>query len=1458
MTAIEDIEDTYRSIDNIVSGIYQKNSLNEKDNKFFNEIINDVFNNAFKIIDNNKNIYDKNIWSKKAHEYIDTLNDPNIISLARQLYYKKNNDDIYYFEYNSINYNLLNTLKYNDNLFEVMDINKTNIYYKFVLDIDYKNEDGNDMIDIIKNIIYETINYFIEHYNIFMNKKYIFVSSSCGWKSEKHFKVSYHIVFSVVMLWKDYKLLYEDIEQKIFKKYNIKYCNGFIDHTITISKKNLRMLYQSKKNSDRVKKPLWVDDEFGYSEKLEDHLVGCYGNTKDRYTIFTYNDDKYKKSRELIENANINIIKSTINDNYISNRKLSERFLLDYDFVKCLLFNIYNDIKIITYELWYEIITLVYSYSTSISKEELKQHYSNMYSILYNTRTNYYLSICIEWTLSGYKKDRQNNFINHHINHLNKIWNYLNHKNKNNRYIKVNHKALTKLIRLSSIYNKHIVQKWDIHNIIPRNINLENQDFLNIQPYPSFGDKSVYKLLNANNPYIAMFAFMANGKSAHIINMIIKYPHKRILILTPRETLTNAHFSRFNKALPSTMNFIRYKHKSKIINKSSFGDYDLTKNFICSYESAWKLPINAKYDIIILDEIEALSSSMLSATSKTNGLFIERFRTFFNLIQNCVANKGNVIFAEAMNSSTNICLMKHLLQDNQKILTLQTKDIRFYQKYVLYSHHKSRTSIYVMTHFLQELFKDLNNGKRISALVISKEFLIDIKNQCTIKNIKCVIIHADNKNEMEKYINNPSLIEQENIQFLGWTTSISVGFSEEAVDYWDFKYMYINNFGRITKSCVSANTILQSNFRSRYVKEYHNDYYFIDNNYYDNDTNILLEFENIINNHYWHNTENNIKYQITKVFIADLINDRHNLTLNNSYISKLTDETFIIDEKHQTVLTDKYNINNNDYINIHNIIKYEDNVKNKLMLKNEILIEGESVFTYKEIDNDTITYYVKTNDYNRYQALGLLLNDIEMMMIKDLMINDDIKLTTSKKYIAETLKCMVEKQGFIWDDINTKRSYRKPKEIKSIEVKSNEDVKSNDVNLNDYVIPIEEVKSIEEVKRIEKQYSNMTFPPEVCKYIDQFLKDIILHNITVYDLLSKKNSFGDPFYGDDNDIVKKTLNIINILLKYTNLNNIQNTLYDKNSIECWGAVFSLLYNSPEFFKLLTTFKKYYYDKSYKNNNIDNDVIVVTNNIIDKIFLLFNVSNDNPNNLFNTSITSTIIKENENIINEMYNDYIIKNKLKGIRKERVNKVITKLIFLLEDILYITLSSGEQKSIKNKETKKVSSYYKYKLIPLEIKTLNGCQSVDVIYDIFVKSKRSYNEYDNWFEENETDDDNKIAYYPIYKRVKCWGDYKYKSDTWTIGSSETLEIDRYEYFKYTLATDTYFRIDEDEYDNYKDKKNIIINEIKRVRNDDKTIDYSINNDIIKICLYKHITKKNIIIDEYDNTKNYEELNE
>ena len=161
-------------------------------------------------------------------------------------------------------------------------------------------------------------------------------------------------------------------------------------------------------------------------------------------------------------------------------------------------------------------------------------------------------------------------------------------------------------------------------------------------------------------------------------------------------------------------------------------------------------------------------------------------------------------------------------------------------------------------------------------------------------------------------------------------------------------------------------------------------------------------------------------------------------------------------------------------------------------------------------------------------------------------------------------------------------------------------------------------------------------------------------------------------------------------------------------------------------------------------------------------------------------------------------------------------------------------------------------------MEIKTLNGCQSVDVIYDIFVKSKRSYNEYANWFEENETDDDNKIAYYPIYKRVKCWGDYNYETDKWTIGSSETLEIDRYEYFKYTLATDTYFRIDEDEYDNYKDKKNIIINEIKRVRNDDKTIDYSINNDIIKICLYKHITKKNIIIDEYDNTKNYEELNE
>ena len=75
-----------------------------------------------------------------------------------------------------------------------------------------------------------------------------------------------------------------------------------------------------------------------------------------------------------------------------------------------------------------------------------------------------------------------------------------------------------------------------------------------------------------------------------------------------------------------------------------------------------------------------------------------------------------------MNSLTNICLMKNLLQDNQKILTLKTDDIRFYQKYILYSHHKSRFSTYVCDHFIEELFKDLNNGKKITAVVLNKTF----------------------------------------------------------------------------------------------------------------------------------------------------------------------------------------------------------------------------------------------------------------------------------------------------------------------------------------------------------------------------------------------------------------------------------------------------------------------------------------------------------------------------------------------------------------------------------------------------------------------------------------------------------------------------------------------------------------------------------------------------------------
>lgn len=1296
------------------------------------------------------NRYDKYNWSKKTEDYIDNLNDPNIISIARQIFWKKINK--YYFQYNSIEYNLLDTLKYNDNLFEVMDKIKTNIYYKFVLDIDNINEDGNDMIDVVKNIIDDTLNYFIEIYNIYMDRKQIFISSSCGWETEKVYKVSYHIVFSAIMLWKDYIQLFDDIELKIYSKYNLKHGNKFIDNTMKKSKKNLRILYQSKKNGHLIKKPLYLDDILGYSDKIEDHLVGCYGNTKERYKILTYNDDKFKEIRKSIEDNKIDIIKLNVNDYYISNHKLQKRQLLDYDFTKCLLFNIYNDVKIISYDRWYEIITWIYSYATSISETEFKNHSSNTYSILYKKREEYYLSLCIEWTLTGYKKDVENNFIKHHINTIHNIWNYLNYKNHDNKYIQVNNKAFTKLLRFSSVYNKHIVQKWEVHNVIPRNINLENQQIFNLKRYPSFGDKSVYELINKNNPFIALLAFMGLGKTEHIINMIIKYPYKRILILTPRETLTNAHYSRFNNALPSDMKFVRYKRKSKIIDKYSFGDQDLTKNFICSYESAWKLPNNSKYDIIILDEIEALSSSMLSSTSKTNGLFIERFRSFFTLIYNCVNNNGNIIFAEAMNSLTNICLMRNLLKDNQQILTLKTDEIRFYQKYILYSHHKSRFSTYVCGHFTKELFKDLKNGKRITAEVLNKNFLIDIKDKCNVLNIKCLIIHADNKNEMEKYINDPSLIEKENIQFLGWTSSVSVGFSEEAKNYWDFKYMFISNFGKIIKSCVSANTILQSNFRSRYVKQFYNHHYFIeDDDYNNNDENDILsengfyndyinqEYEDYINNDiiydediYIEDEKDNIKGQITKVFISDLINDKHNLTLNNNYLSKLTEETFIIDEKHQRILTDKYNTNKYDYINIQNIIKYEDNVKNNVMTRKVLTIDDEACYIYNNIDNDAITHYVKINDYNRYESSGLLFNENEMRIIKELIVNEEIKSTMSKKYIADTLKCMVEKYGFIWDDTNVTRTYKKDKTTEDNFKNIDDDDKKNGESKGDgaHGALLEEVKN-------DNQMSSLIFPLEISKYVIQFLKDLIINDVKLYDIKSKKNSYGDTFYGDDNDKVKKCLDMINVILKYTNIDNSKiETVYEKNSLEHWGSIMKMFYYNDELFILLKTLKEYYHNNSYKNNKIDNDVMTITNNTIDKIFCILNVSNGNQNNLLDATITSLIINENETKINEMYNDYVIKNQLKGLRKDRVNKPISKLIFLLENILYITLDKGEKKSVRNKELEKVITHFEYKLIPLKIKNKLDSEDLiptDAVYNIFTTSKRDYKEYTQWFNDN-----------------------------------------------------------------------------------------------------------------------------
>ena len=193
--------------------------------------------------------------------------------------------------------------------------------------------------------------------------------------------------------------------------------------------------------------------------------------------------------------------------------------------------------------------------------------------------------------------------------------------------------------------------------------------------------------------------------------------------------------------------------------------------------------------------------------------------------------------------------------------------------------------------FINDLVSHLKTGANINAFVSNAKLLKSIKVQLDKIGIKCVIIHADNKNEMNKYlINRGDLLKTEEIQFFPYTSTCGIGFSQESTNYWTCKYLYYSNFGNITDTCISSSMANQANYRCRYTL--------------DADTE-----------------------QTTYVYLMNLPNTIHNLSVSNNTNIINNQKTCLITKKNIKVFNHLLTKQNDGYNNIVNDTDNEPDVE---------------------------------------------------------------------------------------------------------------------------------------------------------------------------------------------------------------------------------------------------------------------------------------------------------------------------------------------------------------------------------------------------------------------------------------------------------------------------------------------------------------------------------------------------
>lgn len=353
--------------------------------------------------------------------------------------------------------------------------------------------------------------------------------------------------------------------------------------------------------------------------------------------------------------------------------------------------------------------------------------------------------------------------------------------------------------------------------------------------YIDYCDRYCRPLPLSEYDWIVLHAKLGTGKTTVIIDAIKRYNFKRVLIISPRVIYTVSVHGRFQE---NNIDFRTYFSTGKY---ESLADID---RLIISPESLYRLTGAKKYDLVVLDEIEANLQQFSSPTMR--GHIAESMNNFLGIL---LSAKKVIACDGAISSRTQhiFTYLKWLMDENtshkwqQTFPFLPAKAISHKDNIrLLFTHNKTvhlkRKAIQLIPKnkgvkslpeskalFFRRIKKDLAKGKKLVVFTSSKAagdgLMALIQSDPELKHIRAKYYSSDSNDKDIMEMSHVEDIWQE-VDIVIYTPSITVGVNFD-VQYFDRAYAWL------TCKSVSCRTAMQSLHRVRHLKE-NLLYFFID------------------------------------------------------------------------------------------------------------------------------------------------------------------------------------------------------------------------------------------------------------------------------------------------------------------------------------------------------------------------------------------------------------------------------------------------------------------------------------------------------------------------------------------------------------------------------------------------------------------------------------------------------